>query len=394
MNRINNICLVFILIFSVLSCTKEQLKPMGIAENLISNYEDHSSMSYEIDYKQKYFSQLGDTTKLNAKIDLIREPKDSVLGGFVWIEYDSMDRYYDTEYLYLIKHREKEITRYPKDKIFPISGHTLSETIRMYFLKPDRLKNGLLDSTNTVDLMETNLNGTAYWKWKYAFEKEDGFKNSFKEIWINQKDYSIPKMTYTVDFQSENQYNQWDLRNIIYDKINPKLLKERFARLKDNYKLSDYKERTKEESEPLIKGDSISELVGTFYTDSNNFSLRDYSGKLTLLDFWYMDCFPCIKAIPHLNELYNKYHADGLEVFGVNPFDNRPKSLRRLPIFFKDNPINYPVIFTDREKLKPFKVRGYPTFYLIDKKGVIIDSGIGFGESLMTKMDSLIQVHI
>ena len=45
---------------------------------------------------------------------------------------------------------------------------------------------------------------------------------------------------------------------------------------------------------------------------------REYKGKVVLVDFWATWCKPCLADIPHLKELYAKYHAAGFEIIGMD----------------------------------------------------------------------------
>ena len=67
-------------------------------------------------------------------------------------------------------------------------------------------------------------------------------------------------------------------------------------------------------------------IVGKMAPD---FNTPDLNGKLVklsgyrgtnyvLLDFWASWCVPCVKGLPHMKELYNKYHNKGLELIGVS----------------------------------------------------------------------------
>lgn len=53
--------------------------------------------------------------------------------------------------------------------------------------------------------------------------------------------------------------------------------------------------------------------------DGGSVRLSDHLGKsVVLIDFWATFCEPCLRAMPHLNDLYVKYKAQGLLVLGVS----------------------------------------------------------------------------
>jgi thiol-disulfide isomerase/thioredoxin len=77
----------------------------------------------------------------------------------------------------------------------------------------------------------------------------------------------------------------------------------------------------------------------------NEINLKDYHGKLVIINFWATWCAPCKKEMPSLDNLNKDSNFKNLKVFPVN--------------VGKDN-LNL---------VNEFKLRGVPTTILINKKG-------------------------
>ncbi|KAF3982532.1 MAG: TlpA family protein disulfide reductase [Methylococcales symbiont of Hymedesmia sp. n. MRB-2018] len=52
--------------------------------------------------------------------------------------------------------------------------------------------------------------------------------------------------------------------------------------------------------------------------------LKKLHGKPVLITFWATDCAICIKEIPHLIELYQQFHPQGLEIIAVAMYYDPP----------------------------------------------------------------------
>lgn len=46
--------------------------------------------------------------------------------------------------------------------------------------------------------------------------------------------------------------------------------------------------------------------------------LSEVKAKVILLDFWAAWCYPCVKSMPDVVKLYEKYHDKGLEIYAVS----------------------------------------------------------------------------
>ncbi len=100
----------------------------------------------------------------------------------------------------------------------------------------------------------------------------------------------------------------------------------------------------------------------------NEISLKDYQGKLVIINFWATWCAPCKKEMPSLDNLNKDSNFKNLKVFPVNVGkDNALKAKN----FFNDLYIQNLEIFFDPNLnlVNEFKLRGVPTTILINKKG-------------------------
>jgi thiol-disulfide isomerase/thioredoxin len=97
----------------------------------------------------------------------------------------------------------------------------------------------------------------------------------------------------------------------------------------------------------------------------------ELTGKPLLVEFWATWCPPCRKSIPHLNEIYAKYKAQGLQIVGIT--DEDEATVKK---FQKQVPMDYNVaINTPGSIFQQFGVTAIPTAFLVDKSGKIVWTG-------------------
>ncbi|MCK5857423.1 MAG: TlpA family protein disulfide reductase [Bacteroidales bacterium] len=124
----------------------------------------------------------------------------------------------------------------------------------------------------------------------------------------------------------------------------------------------------------MLKPGEIAPPFALKNTINETISLSDYRGKLILLDFWYAACKPCIKASVGLENLHQKYAKRGLVVLGMNTMDSAAKIKRHN----KKHKVSYPSVMCTRAMKTTYKVRSFPSFYLIDENGKIVFSSSGY----------------
>ena len=107
--------------------------------------------------------------------------------------------------------------------------------------------------------------------------------------------------------------------------------------------------------------------------DGSKFTTADWKGKVIFVDFWATWCGPCRAELPRVKKAYADYHDKGLEVLGVS-CDNEAKDLDAFLTENKDMP--WPQLFDAKNPgwhalATSYGIKGIPTMFLIDKKGVL-----------------------
>jgi peroxiredoxin len=111
-------------------------------------------------------------------------------------------------------------------------------------------------------------------------------------------------------------------------------------------------------------------------SDAKKYSLKDYRGKVVLLNFWATWCPPCRREMPSLERLHQKLKDKDLVVLALNQMEG----VDQVFIFTGEIGVDVtiPILFDkDSSVSRAYGVMGLPTTYLIDKKGNIRFRAIG-----------------
>jgi thiol-disulfide isomerase/thioredoxin len=98
--------------------------------------------------------------------------------------------------------------------------------------------------------------------------------------------------------------------------------------------------------------------------------------KLYILECWATWCGPCIKAIPHVNELHNALNDEGLRVIGMNVWEDGKEKVEKF-VKNKGEGMAYPVVYVGKggafetEWLNAAGIRGIPHAFVV-KNGTLL----------------------
>jgi RNA polymerase sigma-70 factor (ECF subfamily) len=115
--------------------------------------------------------------------------------------------------------------------------------------------------------------------------------------------------------------------------------------------------------------------------DGKPHALKDYRGKVVILDFWYRQCYWCLQAMPQVKEIAAQFKGQPVVVLGMNT-DAREEDAR----FVVDKMgLNYTTLKATG-LLEKYKVQAFPTLIVIDQEGVVRDVHLGYAPTLKEKV--------
>src|SRR6184192_1228777 len=119
--------------------------------------------------------------------------------------------------------------------------------------------------------------------------------------------------------------------------------------------------------------------------DGSALRLKDFRGRVVLLNFWATWCIPCRSEIPSLSAMQKDLDSRGLSVIGVS-YDDTADLIQQ---FQKDIPQSYQIVLGGRDVGADLPAAPLPTTYIIDREGRIREKIIG--ERTRTQFESSIK---
>jgi peroxiredoxin len=108
--------------------------------------------------------------------------------------------------------------------------------------------------------------------------------------------------------------------------------------------------------------------------DGKKLSLKDFRGKVVLLNFWASWCVPCREEMPAMEKLYQEYKQKNFVVLAVAVKDRKQDAVD----FVKELKLTYPIALDPEAHVGTlYGAWGLPATYLIGPKGEGLARGWG-----------------
>lgn len=353
---------------------------------------EHFSVSYNCNFRYKSLSK-DDTISFTCVAAMLRDSKDTIIGGKLGYATNNPDelgviRIYDLLNIYKADPQTKSAIKY-----FPHKGQdwALMPTNSSYciytefyhpesIVKPSDLKAELLSDTviggeNCYHLMFHGTTTAGDLENHLCVSKNTHFPVLIQNYVSVDGLHSIKELYFT---------------EVQYDKITDKDF-DPSVQLSDCV-IKDYDEKQSPDTKPalLSVGTKAPEIEGKNYQQAISTKIN-FHGKITLLDFWYMNCPWCVKAFPEVEKLLDKFPRDKFQIVGINSRDNNEKGLIRLPKFLKRIPMRYETVLVPSSLPDAYHISGWPTFYIIDESGNVAGTYLGYEEDMEKSLTEMIK---
>jgi len=123
-------------------------------------------------------------------------------------------------------------------------------------------------------------------------------------------------------------------------------------------------------------------------TDINGkeYTLSDLKGKIIVMNFWFIECKPCLIEIPELNELVEKYENENVVFLGFAKNDTS-----KLVSFLENKKFLYNIIPNSTKVIDDYNVFSYPTHIIIDQDAKVSFLSSGLGPTTIHDIENNIQ---
>lgn len=123
--------------------------------------------------------------------------------------------------------------------------------------------------------------------------------------------------------------------------------------------------------------------------EGNTHLLSNYRGKVVVMDFWGTWCAPCIKSMPGIQILHERFKNKNVAVFGISVAEEGDPAL-----FMKKKGFTYGLLLKGDDVAKTYRAQTLPTIYIIGKDGKILHAEFGYRPSVLAELIKVIEQNL
>jgi len=344
-----------------------------------------------ISYTYQNYGAIQSNSKITDQIGEVYIQKvDTDTVGYYWHlaeKTQGATSIYNGKAFAYISHKYKYASKYESSLLAQRLGCTSNSYLISPIVKKHYFTNLLKDSTvQSIEILsDTVVLGDPCYQIKVQYLPENVFQSQREHYFIQKNNFFCKGITTYTMYAGKRGYNEFIITTA---EVNVKLKEDLFTIYKNipaKYKVRDAQKIIATIPPLLQEGEKAPKFKG-YTIDGDKITNRDLRGKVTLVDFWYVACPPCIKSIPVLDSIARVYKYKNVQVLGMNPVDSED-DIRRI----KDvGSLSYPTIMVDNHIPDKFEVRVYPVYYIIDEAGKIAHTQSGYNEDLYEQLSSAI----
>ena len=113
---------------------------------------------------------------------------------------------------------------------------------------------------------------------------------------------------------------------------------------------------------------SLQDLHGKTHT------LKDYRGRIVVVNFWATWCPPCVLEMPSLQRAWTQLRDDDIQVLAIN----MGQPLEDIAVFTRKYPVDFPILLDRAVTVSDaWDVRGLPVTFVLNAQGQIVLQAMG-----------------
>lgn len=368
--------------------------PDPVLQKCIARLNGFAGFEYDASFKMKFFDNADTTDFYSRHCRVLKKQEDTILKYHAILSNGGTDIGYTGEQFFMTNKKENWLKREPAAAVGRsfIRNNIGLNFVPNFIYSPDPLNSWIKAAIDIIRLEDSRTAGKNCYVIKFIFKADEDITRSERYLYIDKQTFLPVRMQGYAEYKGiQQEYQELVIKNLVG-------IRDKKATIQYNFtpglEPEPFDAARKKTELPLLKeGTPMPQFTGR-YTDNKPFQPGELTDKkLILLDFWYLACPPCLRAIPELANLQNEYAAKGLQILGLNSTDTSANKVAEINKFIPVLNMNYPVVLVSKETEQALQVTVWPTVYLVEN-GKIIYAGKGYDETEFKNLRSIIEQRL